>query len=785
MVGRRFKTWIACILSACLMLMSVPQALAASSAPLSETDGIALLRAYNIVRGDETGNLHLDKQITRAEMSAIVVRAMGMDDMASLMAGGNPFTDMKGYEWANGYVALANQLGLVKGRDAAGTIFDPGASITYAEAYTIFLRMIQREPAGPWNPTTIVNTAVSLGIAPSVAGPATANNPAIRGSVFGSLANAIAYVTLPSGKTILQTYVDPLPPTIVLDEVPSTTMEDSVVISGSAGDAVTVTVNGKSVPVTTGGRFSTTVDLAQGSNTITVVAVDLAGNSATKTVQVTYSLNVSRIDVKGTSQLKIGESTTITATAYTSDNRKVPDEMITASVTGSIGTYDKATGKFTANKAGEGAIVFKAGNVTETFKITVIDPAKAAAGLRIRFADEKIPYFIEGKTSVVLVEVIDKDGNVVKYDEGRKITLEIDGDVEIEDDEATTKEGVALFRVEAFDPEEEVEITASSKGLDEATLITAIATKNHFVLIPDVTVAPADGKTKVHIKAYMRDKNGKALKNKADDDIIIELEIESDEGEAELDDDSVKIKDSRDSSNTAVVIAGDEPETAIIYGKLTVPDDFEGDEDEVAEYEEYLIVPAVIRFVDTGKSDDDDEDAEDDEDEYDGYFEIEADPDRPDVDDEVELTVSVVDKDGELLDDDEYAFKLRLVLDGELVDEDEDFEWDSNKDDLDELFDAIPDFKLAIGENADWIPLKLGSEQDDGYEDLIVVGRTEDGECEILLDLPGFKGKATIEVLGHKKASEAFNHEDDDEEDAKSAASTTYFKKASITIRYR
>lgn len=66
------------------------------------------------------------------------------------------------------------------------------------------------------------------------------------------------------------------------------TNESTVTVSGTTDDAttkpVTVTVNGNSVSVDpTTGEFSTTVNLEEGSNTITVVATDTAGNSTTIT----------------------------------------------------------------------------------------------------------------------------------------------------------------------------------------------------------------------------------------------------------------------------------------------------------------------------------------------------------------------------------------------------------------------------------------------------------------------------------------------------------------------
>lgn len=69
------------------------------------------------------------------------------------------------------------------------------------------------------------------------------------------------------------------------------TNEDTVTVSGTTNDAtsspVTVTVNGEPAVVQSNGSFSTTVELAEGENTITVIATDSAGKSNTVVRHVT------------------------------------------------------------------------------------------------------------------------------------------------------------------------------------------------------------------------------------------------------------------------------------------------------------------------------------------------------------------------------------------------------------------------------------------------------------------------------------------------------------------
>jgi hypothetical protein len=90
--------------------------------------------------------------------------------------------------------------------------------------------------------------------------------------------------------------------TCIIDTVPPTlnvtaptdgevTNNSTLAVSGTTNDVtsspVTLTVNGKAVTVGSGGAFSTTVTLSEGSNTITVVATDAAGKTTTVTRTVT------------------------------------------------------------------------------------------------------------------------------------------------------------------------------------------------------------------------------------------------------------------------------------------------------------------------------------------------------------------------------------------------------------------------------------------------------------------------------------------------------------------
>ncbi|MBI2604295.1 MAG: hypothetical protein HYW56_02010, partial [Candidatus Harrisonbacteria bacterium] len=85
--------------------------------------------------------------------------------------------------------------------------------------------------------------------------------------------------------------LDQTKPVIANNPVPSLTNNPNLTVSGTVTDATSgvggLTVNGSPVTLGAGGSYSKTVTLSEGSNTITEVATDVAGNIETVTKQVT------------------------------------------------------------------------------------------------------------------------------------------------------------------------------------------------------------------------------------------------------------------------------------------------------------------------------------------------------------------------------------------------------------------------------------------------------------------------------------------------------------------
>jgi hypothetical protein len=77
---------------------------------------------------------------------------------------------------------------------------------------------------------------------------------------------------------------DTSPPSLVIDEVPASTEDSEVTITGTVEPGTILTVNGKFVSVATDGSFEETVSLTVGPNVITAEAVDSAQN--TRNIQV-------------------------------------------------------------------------------------------------------------------------------------------------------------------------------------------------------------------------------------------------------------------------------------------------------------------------------------------------------------------------------------------------------------------------------------------------------------------------------------------------------------------
>lgn len=134
-----------CALALCLALCLAalpPRAEAAFTDIGDDTTELAaaVLQGLGVVNGTTSTTFSPDAPLTRAQMCALAVNAMGLSDQVSTGGRRTLFSDVPGSAWYNGYVNTAYSQGLVNGY-GNGT-FGPEDPVTYGQAATILLRML-------------------------------------------------------------------------------------------------------------------------------------------------------------------------------------------------------------------------------------------------------------------------------------------------------------------------------------------------------------------------------------------------------------------------------------------------------------------------------------------------------------------------------------------------------------------------------------------------------------------------------------------------------------------
>ncbi|HHT17753.1 MAG TPA: hypothetical protein GXZ77_08630, partial [Papillibacter sp.] len=135
------KRILSMMLALCMLITLVPMIAAASSFPDMPDDySTAALEAAvenGLLTGSD-GKILPNDNLTRAQMAAIVVRAFGASNEASLAS----FSDVSGDEWYASYLAKAVHMKVLQGD---GTRLMPNDSITRQQAFTILARALKLE----------------------------------------------------------------------------------------------------------------------------------------------------------------------------------------------------------------------------------------------------------------------------------------------------------------------------------------------------------------------------------------------------------------------------------------------------------------------------------------------------------------------------------------------------------------------------------------------------------------------------------------------------------------
>jgi len=143
------KKLLSLVLVLSLVLGSVGFAFAAPAEDvvgLDCEDAATRLAGFEIMKGYPDGTFKPENNITRAEFAALVVRALGEEDTAMLLAGSDTgFTDVTANEaWASGYILLASQKGIINGY--GNGMFGPNDNIKYVDALVMLVRALGYTP---------------------------------------------------------------------------------------------------------------------------------------------------------------------------------------------------------------------------------------------------------------------------------------------------------------------------------------------------------------------------------------------------------------------------------------------------------------------------------------------------------------------------------------------------------------------------------------------------------------------------------------------------------------
>ena len=150
-----------------------------------------VLGALQIMVGDaETGKFRPDDAIIRSEVAKVGVAVMGLSNVAENSNHATKYPDVVSNHWANGFINVATDQGLVEGDDV-GT-FRPDQQIKYSEAVAILVRALGYEPqaeAKGGYPSGYLVTASNIGLTKGVS--ATADQLISRGAVAQMTYNAL------------------------------------------------------------------------------------------------------------------------------------------------------------------------------------------------------------------------------------------------------------------------------------------------------------------------------------------------------------------------------------------------------------------------------------------------------------------------------------------------------------------------------------------------------------------------------------------------------------------
>lgn len=148
-------------------------------------EAVNTLAALGIVTGYEDGTFKPEDNITRAEVTTMVVAAINATEQAEGMMGTTQFSDVQdeATRWASGYINVGVANGFISGFAEDGT-FRPSENVTYAQIVSMLIRALEYEDyadyLGGW-PNGYLSLGQSTGVTSGVS--LNANDVVTRGQV--------------------------------------------------------------------------------------------------------------------------------------------------------------------------------------------------------------------------------------------------------------------------------------------------------------------------------------------------------------------------------------------------------------------------------------------------------------------------------------------------------------------------------------------------------------------------------------------------------------------------
>ena len=176
-----------------------------SAASFSDADEIVNKEAVEITAGlglfaGSDGKFNPKGNVTRAQMATIIVKMLyGSEINADQFKGTNKFNDTAAFEggWAEGYINLCANLGIVKGFGDGS--FKPGQSLTTAEAVTMIINALKVDAGeGTW-PLTVMAKAEEMKLFAELAVKPGTNEALTRDSLASIVLEGLQYS--PKGTT--------------------------------------------------------------------------------------------------------------------------------------------------------------------------------------------------------------------------------------------------------------------------------------------------------------------------------------------------------------------------------------------------------------------------------------------------------------------------------------------------------------------------------------------------------------------------------------------------------